>query len=603
MSQDIKVLSYITSDSQHNVAEYCDSKASIDGGSGRWRKSELGNSGLSSGQCRRVGSAFPGRCNANQPYTLHRFHDFIPSLSPSEREPRQVTMGNTQSEEVAEDEPSLQQTRPLKKRKRTRRDSNEGVGRPQRTERSVSLKASEDFSSDAGVKASGIRAQSAASRLIKPLHKRENWVGQLNAAANADPTSASEADFTFSTNRSKNSIDAVRRNNPIAVKTMRLKVQPNASSSLKVLSTNPSAPRANCEPSASPQIEVPGTIPSTLRANGQPRASSLIEVPSTIPSRPGANGQPGTSSSIKNPGQFYSTSSTNSQPNSSPPGTARSVVASSYEALQVTGKRKRGDEDNDNLVYQAANRTKSTGFPSSGPVTDDELKAISSSAGHFMLENDLSREDLYDLIQEHPHKSPVHSAFWGAIMQNFPNRANAEGNLPSAQRGNIIKVVRRSINKYAAYGTKWDADMDQLLLSKVQEDIAKNGRPKWQDYQELFQRYHEHIRDRYRWVQKSAMGAWSAEEEAKFCGLIRDAVSKLIAAQRRLSSAITPVKEYTGGGLPDIFFDYDSRINFKTLAQQMGTRNDLQCRNKFRIMKANREKDKMIEKSTSHIEI
>ncbi|KAK4250066.1 hypothetical protein C7999DRAFT_12196 [Corynascus novoguineensis] len=197
---------------------------------------------------------------------------------------------------------------------------------------------------------------------------------------------------------------------------------------------------------------------------------------------------------------------------------------------------------------------------SSGPLTRSEVNQIIRAVERFREDEDLTQEELNQIIHDNPQKStrPIHRQFWASIQDACPSRP----------RRRLIEWCRQRFNNWAGRGT-WTREQDDELADLV----AKHGK-KWSFIAGLINRYQKDVRDRWRnyLVCRDTVrtDAWSDSEEERFRELVQRSIEK--------------IREGLG---KDNSKSAEALLNWLDISEAMGhTRSRLQCMEKWKRIRA-----------------
>ncbi|KAL2876889.1 RNA polymerase I enhancer binding protein [Colletotrichum sp. CLE4] len=201
-----------------------------------------------------------------------------------------------------------------------------------------------------------------------------------------------------------------------------------------------------------------------------------------------------------------------------------------------------------------------------GQFSLEEMRKLREIVEKYRDENDLTQEEMNNLIQMKQRRKPCKTAIpydsdkflhlWNYICAALPNR----------RRQKTIDVARQNFHNFKARGGGWTAKEDVKLAMLY----AKHGSC-WIKIAEELGRYDKDVRDRYRnYVicgRTEGRTYWTEEEE-------KELVEHVITLLRRTDRSPSKIQE-----------PYEPFINWQTVSELMGhKRSRLQCMRKFKSL-------------------
>ncbi|KAF2274793.1 uncharacterized protein EI97DRAFT_89301 [Westerdykella ornata] len=228
----------------------------------------------------------------------------------------------------------------------------------------------------------------------------------------------------------------------------------------------------------------------------------------------------------------------------------------------------------------------------SGEFSDDERELIRRKIRQYQQAHGLSVADLVALIQfTKPYRSSTQqqgnpqvearqiamsTRFWAHVYDALPERKN---NKAMSGTTGIQRFVRRKYHSFKGSGG-WTEEEDELL-AQLQEAHPNS----WKLIsQTMGDRDPTACRDRWRnylqYGERRATHTWSEEEMDMLESAVETVIS--IAKQERADAGQEPLPEYTS-----------RHINWKAVAQRVGSRSRLQCLMKWKSLQEQREREAM----------
>ncbi|KAK1625075.1 hypothetical protein BDP81DRAFT_328815 [Colletotrichum phormii] len=201
-----------------------------------------------------------------------------------------------------------------------------------------------------------------------------------------------------------------------------------------------------------------------------------------------------------------------------------------------------------------------------GQFSLEEMRKLREIVEKYRDENDLTQEEMNNLIQMKQRRKPCKTAIpydsdkflhlWNYICAALPDR----------RRQKTIDVARQNFHNFKARGGGWTAKEDVKLAMLY----AKHGSC-WTKIAEELGRYDKDVRDRYRnYVicgRTEGRTYWTEEEE-------KELVEHVITLLRRTDRSPSKIQE-----------PYEPFINWQTVSELMGhKRSRLQCMRKFKSL-------------------
>ncbi|KAJ0299824.1 hypothetical protein COL5a_005180 [Colletotrichum fioriniae] len=201
-----------------------------------------------------------------------------------------------------------------------------------------------------------------------------------------------------------------------------------------------------------------------------------------------------------------------------------------------------------------------------GQFSHEEMRKLREVVEKYREENDLSQEEMNNLIQMKqrtklsktaiPYDSEKFLDLWNYICAALPDR----------RRQKTIDVARQNFHNFKARGGGWTAKEDVKLAMLY----AKHGNC-WIKIAEELGRHEKDVRDRYRnYVicgRTEGRNYWTEEEE-------KELVQHVITLLRRTDRSPSKIQQ-----------PYEPMINWQTVSELMGRkRTRLQCMRKFKTL-------------------
>ncbi|KAH6847246.1 hypothetical protein B0I37DRAFT_309226 [Chaetomium sp. MPI-CAGE-AT-0009] len=213
-------------------------------------------------------------------------------------------------------------------------------------------------------------------------------------------------------------------------------------------------------------------------------------------------------------------------------------------------------EDSDEQSDQRPNAGRSQ--YRSGPFSSAERDRITRAVERFREDEDLTQEEINQVIHENPQKSdrPIHRHLWATVQDACPFRP----------RRKLISWCRQHFHNWAGRGT-WTQEQDDELADLIE----KHGK-KWSYIAGLINRYSGDVRDRWRNYlicrETVKTDVWSEGEEERFRELMENSIDKI---RQKMGEGSRKAPE--------------ELINWLTISEAMGhTRSRLQCIQKWKRM-------------------
>ncbi|KFA54062.1 hypothetical protein S40293_05535 [Stachybotrys chartarum IBT 40293] len=219
-----------------------------------------------------------------------------------------------------------------------------------------------------------------------------------------------------------------------------------------------------------------------------------------------------------------------------------------------------GDEAEDDEPQGRRNRM--SGY-TQGRFTDAELERIRKAVENFRSENDLTQQEVNEMIQA-PGGTTAgdsHAQLWVGIFAECPDR----------HRQKVINITRKKFHNFVARGT-WTPEQDAELTELTQVHGTK-----WSKIAGIINRHPEDVRDRYRNYivcgDAQRKDAWNEDEEARLTNYVIEAMVYLEEMRQKEPNNV--ILQRTDEEL----------IDWQSISEKMDrTRSRLQCITKWKSL-------------------
>ncbi|MCJ1310980.1 RNA polymerase I enhancer binding protein [Agyrium rufum] len=211
----------------------------------------------------------------------------------------------------------------------------------------------------------------------------------------------------------------------------------------------------------------------------------------------------------------------------------------------------------------------------SGMFSLEELKKAERFKKEYCAERGLDNLGFVKLVHANAHNSLEVQSFWNELLESrwFPDR----------QKRTLQRTFRRQFHTFEKRGI-WTESEDERLKEAFQIHPRK-----WVKLEQILERHHEDIRDRWRNYHengKSTKGEFTEEELTKLFTAIGQHI-KLVHRREKKERERKIMYGENPGPAPDELNEArnEKLIHWESVAKKVGTRSRLQCQQKYKAMR------------------